>query len=138
LSATDIANPIAVYDDESLGGIRYKVLVNNEAGCVDSAFVTVKVFKTLPSVFVPTAFTPNGDGRNDVLRPIAVGIQRIDFFSIYNRLGQLVFSTAADGKGWDGTLGGTPQNSDVFVWMVKAVDYTGAPYFQKGTVTLIR
>jgi gliding motility-associated-like protein len=138
LSATDIPNPIAVYDDESSGGIRYKVLVNNEAGCTDSAFVTVKVFKTLPEVFVPTAFTPNGDGRNDILRPIAAGMQRIEFFSVYNRLGQLVFTTTANDKGWDGTINGKPQGSGVFVWMVKAIDYTGSPYFQKGTVTLIR
>lgn len=138
LSATNVANPVAIYDNESSGGIRYKVLVSNEAGCVDSAFITVKVFKTIPSVFVPTAFTPNGDGRNDVLRPIAVGIERIEFFNVYNRVGQLVFNTATNGKGWDGTVGGTPQNSGVFVWMVKAIDYTGAPYFEKGTVTLIR
>jgi gliding motility-associated-like protein len=138
LSATNIANPVAVYDNESSGGIRYKVLVSNDAGCVDSAFITVKIFKTIPSVFVPTAFTPNGDGKNDLLRPIAAGIERIEFFNVYNRLGQLVFNTATNGKGWDGTVGGSPQNSGVFVWMVKAIDYTGAPYFQKGTVTLIR
>jgi len=138
LSATNIANPVAVYDNESSGGIRYKVLVNNEAGCVDSAFVTVKIFKTVPSVFVPTAFTPNGDGRNDILRPIAAGMQRIEFFNVYNRVGQLVFHSSTNEKGWDGTLSGTAQNSGVFVWMVKAIDYTGAPYFQKGTVTLIR
>jgi gliding motility-associated-like protein len=138
LSATNIPNPVAVYDNESSGGIKYRVLVNNEAGCVDSTFVTVKIFKTIPSVFVPTAFTPNGDGRNDVLRPIAVGMQRLEFFNVYNRLGQIVFNTATNGKGWDGTISGAPQSSGVFVWMVKAIDYTGAPYFQKGTVTLIR
>jgi gliding motility-associated-like protein len=138
LSDINIPNPVAIFNNESSGGIQYKVLANNEAGCVDSAFITVKVFKTLPSVFVPTAFTPNGDGRNDVLKPIAAGMQRVEFFSIYNRWGQLVFSTAINGKGWDGTASGMPQGSGVFVWIVKAIDYTGTPYFQKGTVTLIR
>jgi gliding motility-associated-like protein len=137
LSATNIANPVAVYniEDES---IRYKVFVYNQGGCVDSAFVNVKVFKTLPSVFVPTAFTPNNDGRNDILKPIAVGMQRLDFFGVYNRWGQLVFSTSINGKGWDGTISGTPQGSGTYVWMVKAVDFTGTRYFEKGTVTLIR
>lgn len=137
LSATNIANPVAVYNKED-ENVRYKVFVYNEAGCVDSAFVNVKVFKTLPSVFVPTAFTPNGDGRNDILKPVAVGMQRLDFFGVYNRWGQLVFSTTINGKGWDGTLSGTPQISGTYVWMVKAVDFSGAHYFEKGTVTLIR
>jgi gliding motility-associated-like protein len=137
LSATNIANPIAIFGKED-EIIRYKVLAYNEAGCVDSAFITVKVFKTLPSVFVPTAFTPNGDGRNDILKPIAVGMQRLNFFGVYNRWGQLVFSTLTNGQGWDGTIGGTQQSSGTYVWMVKAVDFTGTPYFEKGTVTLIR
>jgi hypothetical protein len=61
--------------------------VFNEVGCYDSASVAVKVFKTNPYVFVPSAFTPNGDGLNDVIRPIAVGVQQIKYFRIFNRLG---------------------------------------------------
>jgi gliding motility-associated-like protein len=137
LSATNIANPVAIFSTED-ETVRYKLLAFNEAGCVDSAFITVKVFKTLPSIFVPTAFTPNGDGKNDILKPIAVGMQRFDFFGVYNRWGQLVFSTATNGKGWDGMFGGIPQSSGTYVWMVKAVDFTGIRYFEKGTVTLIR
>ena len=137
LSAINIADPVAIFDKED-ESVRYRVLAYNEAGCVDSAFITVKVFKTLPSVFVPTAFTPNGDGRNDILKPIAVGMQRLDFFGVYNRWGQLIFSTSINDKGWDGTISGTPQSSGAYVWMVKAVDFTGAPYFEKGTVVLIR
>ena len=72
------------------------------------------------------------------IRPIAVGIQKIEYFSIYNRWGQLVFTTTINGQGWDGKISGKDQGSGVFVWMVKAVDYLGRPYFQKGTVTLIR
>jgi gliding motility-associated-like protein len=137
LSSTNIANPIALYTLPS-EGIHYKVLAYNEAGCVDSASLTIKVFKTLPSVFVPTAFTPNSDGKNDILKPIAAGMERIEFFNVYNRWGQLVFSTSVNGEGWDGTINGQQQNPGVYVWMVKAIDYTGAPYLEKGTVTLIR
>jgi len=137
LNNTTIANPIGVYSAET-DSITYRLAVTDQAGCTDTAFVTVKIFKTNPYVFVPTAFTPNGDGRNDVVRPIAVGIQQIKYFNIYNRWGQLVFSTRDNNRGWDGKISGTLQNSGVFVWMVSAIDYTGKNFFLKGTVTLIR
>lgn len=137
LSDAGIANPVAMYSSPS-EGIRYHISVYNEAGCVDSAALTVKVFGTLPTVFVPTAFSPNGDGRNDLLKPVAAGMQHMELFAVYNRWGQLLFSTAVAGKGWDGTVNGQKQNTGTYIWMVKAVDYTGAPYMQRGTVVLIR
>ncbi|MGN6352511.1 MAG: gliding motility-associated C-terminal domain-containing protein [Parafilimonas sp.] len=137
LSNVGISNPVALYTmpDE---GIHYTVFVYNEAGCVDTASLTVKVYATSPTVFVPTGFTPNGDGRNDILKPIAAGMQRVELFNVYNRWGQLVFRTSVNGKGWDGTVNGKQQGAGTFVWMVKAVDYTGKPYMKKGTVVLIR
>jgi gliding motility-associated-like protein len=137
LSNSSIANPVAVFNSES-DGIRYRVLVYDEANCVDTASVLVKIFKTAPSVFVPTAFTPNNDGLNDLAYPIAVGITRIQFFNIYNRWGQLVFSTTRNHMGWDGRINGKIQSPDTYVWVVKATDYKGRPYLQKGTITLIR
>jgi gliding motility-associated-like protein len=137
LNNPTIENPIGIFGRE-VDSMRYTVRVFNEAGCYDSAFVSVKVFKTNPYVFVPSAFTPNGDGLNDVIRPIAVGVQQIKYFRIFNRWGQMIFSTTVNQKGWDGSIKGTPQGSNVFVWMVDAIDYTGKPIFLKGTVTLIR
>ena len=137
LSDAGIANPIAVYSSAS-EGIRYNVSVYNEAGCVDTASLTVKVFGTLPTVFVPTAFTPNEDGRNDVLKPVVAGMQHMELFNVYNRWGQILFSTSVNGKGWDGTVNGQKQSAGTYIWMVKAVDYTGAQYIQRGTVVLIR
>jgi gliding motility-associated-like protein len=137
LNNPNIHNPVGIYPAD-IDSIRYKLLVSDIAGCADSAFVTVYVWKTNPYVFVPTAFTPNGDGRNDVIRPIAVGIARINYFSIYNRWGQLLFTTTTNKHGWDGRVGGQLQATGVFVWMVSATDYLGKPIFLKGTVTLIR
>ena len=137
LSRTDIYNPVGTYN-ASIDSVKYKLVVTDAAGCADSAFVKVTVFKTIPYVFVPTAFTPNGDGLNDDVRPIAVGISKINYFSVYNRWGQLVFTTTINGKGWDGRIKGVLQSTNVFVWMVNAIDYTGKPLFLKGTVTLIR
>ncbi|HYM92519.1 MAG TPA: T9SS type B sorting domain-containing protein [Chitinophagaceae bacterium] len=137
LNNINISDPVGIYSAE-VNNIRYKVLVNNQAGCFDSAFVNVKVYKTNPYIFVPSAFTPNGDGLNDIIRPIAVGIKQIEYFSIYNRWGQMVFTTTVNGQGWDGKFAGQPQNSGTYVWMVKAIDYKNIPVFLKGTVTLIR
>ena len=137
LNNTSVSNPVAKINS-SLDSIRYKVYVTDEQGCLDSASMLVKIFRTNPQIFVPSGFTPNGDGLNDVLKPIAVGVDRIEYFSVYNRWGQLVFTTTINGKGWDGQIGGKPQTTNTFVWMVKAVDYTGKPIFQKGTSTLIR
>lgn len=137
LSATNIPNPVGSYEAPS-EGIRYRLLIFNEEGCVDSAFITVKVFTTKPSVFVPSAFTPNGDNKNDLLRPIAVGIKSIEAFYVYNRWGQLVFSTTENGKGWDGRINGQLQSSSSYVWVVKATDYTGKSFIEKGTTTLIQ
>jgi gliding motility-associated-like protein len=131
------ATPVAQYDG-SFESIRYKVHVFNEASCVDSAFITVKIFKTAPQVFVPTAFTPNSDSRNDVIRPIAIGISKIEYFRVFNRWGEMVFSTTVNGDGWDGKIKGKDQASGTYVWLVKGVDYAGKTFFAKGTATLIR
>lgn len=137
LSATNIHNPVALYS-QPIENIRYKILASNEAGCADSAFLNVKVFAGGPTIYIPTAFTPNDDGKNDVLKPIAAGIKQIEFFSIYNRWGQMLYRSSENNRGWDGTFGGVKQAPGVFVWMVKAVDFNNKPYFQKGTVALIR
>jgi len=137
LNNTSIFNPVAVYDG-SIDSIRYTVLVSDEKNCMDSASVTVKIFKTDPQIFVPTAFTPNGDGVNDVFRPIGVGIKSIEYFRVFNRWGQLVFSTTVNGQGWDGSISGKPQSTNTFVWIVRGIDYLNKPFVRKGTVTLIR
>lgn len=138
LSDPNIANPVAMLDGNP-GTITYTVQVADQAGCTDNASITVKVFKTGPDIFVPTGFTPNADGRNDVFRPIYVGMKQIDYFRVYNRWGQLIYSSSSnDGKGWDGTIGGKPQNSGVFIWMVSATDILDKKHFKKGTVMLIR
>jgi gliding motility-associated-like protein len=138
LSAANIANPVAIITRANTG-LQYKVLVYNEANCVDSAFIRVKVYNTLPSVFVPNAFTPNGDGKNDILRPIAAGIQRMEYFNVYNRWGQLVFSNSdPEGGGWNGRLAGKEQAADAYIWVIRAIDYNGKLFNGKGVVLLIR
>jgi gliding motility-associated-like protein len=137
LNNATIQSPVGMYTGD-YDSIRYKVLIYNEPNCLDSAFVTVRIFKTAPQIFVPTAFTPNSDGRNDLLRPVAAGITKIEYFRVFNRWGHLVYASTNDKEGWDGKIKGKEQSSGTFVWLVKGVDYLGKSFFAKGTVLLIR
>lgn len=137
LNNPTIANPKGTYD-ASFEYITYKVYIEDDFPCRDSATVTVRVFKTNPQIFVPSAFTPNRDGKNDRFTFIPVGITKVDYFRVYNRWGQLVYSATSPYPGWDGKIGGIEQGSGVFVWIVKGSDFTGKVVTAKGTVTLIK
>lgn len=137
LSAADIANPVAIFRESYGGSLRYTVRVATPEGCFDTASLSIRVFATGPNVFVPTAFSPNNDGLNDLLRPIAAGMQRVNQFLVFNRWGQLLY-TDRNGRGWDGMVNGQPQQTGVYVWMVDATDFSGRKIVQKGTVTLLR
>jgi len=118
--------------------LRFILKVTTRNGCFAYDTLNVRVFKTEPDIFVPTAFTPNSDGLNDLLTPIPVGIESLEFFRVYNRWGQEVFATDRIGKGWDGRLKNREQGSDTFVWQVRGKDYLGRIIYRKGTVTLIK
>jgi gliding motility-associated-like protein len=138
LNNPNIQGPIAILDGNP-EFVTYLVTVADQAGCVDTASITIQVYKTGPEIFVPTGFTPNGDGRNDVFRPVYVGMKTIDYFQVYNRWGSLIYShNMNDGQGWDGTINGIKQNTGTFIWMVRATDVIGKIHFKKGTVLLIR
>lgn len=137
LNFTNISNPIAQFGPEFGNSITYIVRATDSIGCYAEDDIKVTIFKTGPDIFVPSAFTPNGDGKNDIIKPICVGISQLNYFRIYNRWGQLVFSTSQIGKGWDGTIGGSIQSTGNFVYMAQGVDYTGKVIFKKGNVVLI-
>ncbi|MDZ4070542.1 MAG: PKD domain-containing protein [Sediminibacterium sp.] len=123
---------------ETIDSIRYIVRAIGAGGCYDEDDVIVRVFKTGPNLFVPSAFTPNGDGKNDIVRPVGVGIATLQYFRVYNRWGQLVFSTSQTGKGWDGIFNGTPQPSGTYVFEAVGTDQSGNRVYKKGTIVLIR
>ena len=133
-----IYNPVVTITSASTDSIVYKVVTTTPEGCYGSDDITVKIFKTAPEIFVPTAFTPNGDGRNDVLKPIIAGIQRFDFFKVFDRRGQMIFYTSAADNGWDGTYKSVAQNSGAYVFIAQGEYYNGKTVFRKGTVVLIR
>jgi gliding motility-associated-like protein len=137
LSATNIGNPVATLPF-TVDSIIYRVRATDSAGCFADDDMKVIVFKTGADIFIPTAFTPNGDGTNEIARPVLVGMQQLVYYRVFNRWGQMVYSTSEIGKGWDGTFGGKKQPSGTYVFAAQAIDYTGKPVFKKGTLVLIR
>ncbi len=138
LNSPTSANPIALYTNGSVDSILYAVKGTTPEGCFGTDNIVVKIFKTEPDIFVPTGFTPNSDGKNDILKPIPIGIVQFNYFTIYNRWGQILFTTKEIGKGWDGKFNGTEQPNGTYVFQTQGVDYTGKVIFRKGTTVLIK
>jgi gliding motility-associated-like protein len=114
----------------------YYIKGTNAGGCFSVRAVEVKV---APALFVPNAFTPNGDGKNDWFVYTALGrFKKISFFKIFNRWGQEIFNTGTTGASWDGTYRGKPVESGTYVWMLRATDWLNKVHTAKGTVLLIR
>ena len=128
-----IPNPVATLPFD----FRYTVTGTTADGCEGLDEILIKVYKG-PEIYVPTGFSPDGNGLNDVLRAFPVGIKEFRYFRVFNRWGQLVFQTKEPGQGWDGTINGRPQPIGSFIWMAEAIDYQGKLLFRKGTVTILR
>jgi gliding motility-associated-like protein len=88
-------------------------------------------------IYVPNAFSPNNDGKNDKLFVRGNFIQDL-YFTVYDRWGQKMFETRDINTGWDGTFHGTRQDPAVFGWYAEGTCESGEKYFQKGNVTLLR
>jgi len=130
-----LPNPGAV-----AAGIYYIKAVN-AAGCFTIKRVTVTVQPNcVPEsrVYVPTGFTPNKNGANDLLRPIVYNILELRYFKVYNRWGQEVYETATIGLGWDGTLKGSPQPAETYSWILECIGKNGEIIKQSGRSLLIR
>jgi gliding motility-associated-like protein len=116
----------------------YTLEATNQYHCrgVDSIHVLQK--DCTEGLYVPTAFSPNHDGKNDVFRPLIFGNVMQFEWIIYNRYGQPVFTTHSPAAGWDGTVKGIPQNAGGFVWQCKYQLEGEKAKFKSGTVILMR
>ncbi|HET8573242.1 MAG TPA: gliding motility-associated C-terminal domain-containing protein [Edaphocola sp.] len=112
--------------------------VYNQFGCnnSDTAFVQTK---PCCEVFMPTAFTPNGDGTNDYFKPDLQPGQVLVSMKVYNRLGQLVYNGNTNKTGWDGRFNnGTPAATDTYMYLIEYTCADGKLYHKKGDINLIR
>ncbi len=107
-----------------------------DRGCYAETSINIGEL-SCPEIYVPTGFTPDGDGRNDIIRPICAGIDLV-YFRVYNRYGQMIFETREDGKGWNGKLNGIQQSMATYVYVVEGRDKSGRQHIRKGTFVLIR
>ncbi len=119
------------------GDTRFYLQVTDFAGCIGRDTILLKVYNG-PTYYVPNAFSPNGDGLNDIFRPIPVGISNTQFFRIFNRYGELVFQTNQWLKGWDGTYKGKQQPIGAYIWMIRGIDRNGKIVEMKGTVMMVQ
>lgn len=123
----------------NLHGGYYYVVVTDANGCSRMDSVTIVNWsEDCPYfVYVPGAFSPNGDGRNDVLHVKGEGVVWIQF-EIYNRWGNKVFESNDLSMGWDGTYKGQMQNTGVFVYILEAEFENGERIKKSGDITLLR
>ena len=138
LSCTNCPAPTLTVTDDTY----YKVTVTNNFGCIGTDIISIFTFCKSAQVFIPNAFTPDGDGLNDILMVRGKGIF-VKSFRIFNRWGELVFErnnfSPNDIKyGWDGKVRGIPATSDVFVYTAEVICDNGIIYTYKGNTTLLK
>jgi gliding motility-associated-like protein len=121
----------------ALTSSSYSLMIDNN-GCTSTDGMTVTVMDHC-LIKVPGAFTPNNDGLNDRLKAINADLAKEFSMQVYNRFGQLVFSTSVPTDGWDGTFKGVAATAGTYVWQLRYIDPTsGKKVYEKGTSILIR
>ncbi len=139
LSCVTCPNPqIRVSDDVSI-----TCTAINAFGCPSTDTLHIKTFCPTTQLFVPNAFTPDGDGINDVLMIQGTGIKLIKSFRIFSRWGELVFERTNFQPGdaanaWDGKVRGKLATPDVFVYICEVICEKGIPSFFKGNITILK
>lgn len=114
-----------------------KLIASNDGGCSDTIVKSISV-APFDFVKVPSGFSPNGDGQNDVFKILRAGQIEIETFKIYNRWGNVVFETTDVNDGWDGTRNGKDQNTGTYIYYIKGTNDEGEPVEIKGNFTLLR
>lgn len=117
---------------------QYWLKVTDANNCFASDTITVLPKECMYGVYLPTAFSPNGDGKNEVFHPLIFGKVKKYQFTIYNRWGQAVFLTTEPHKAWDGKVAGVLQDPAIFIWTCIYQLEGSEQKSQKGTVMLIR
>lgn len=116
----------------------YRLTVTDINGCAGVDSIVVFEKQCMAGVFIPTAFTPNKDGKNDIFKPVVFGKMARFRLEIYNRWGQLIFQSSDPEKGWDGSTSGLLYDTGVFVWVCTYQLEGTNQKTEKGTVLLIR
>jgi len=134
LDNANIKDPIATPYEPTL----YTVYAMGDDGiCRDTAYIMVDLDYNMTE-FIPSAFTPNGDGKNDVFKAFNLKYQKLLEFRVYNRWGEKMFETLDDTKGWDGNYKGQPCDAAVYNYIIRVSRPDGTQQLYRGDVTLLR
>ncbi|CAG4999174.1 hypothetical protein DYBT9275_02170 [Dyadobacter sp. CECT 9275] len=133
LDHPNIANPRATI----VATQTFIVSVGTPEGCTGMDSVTLSI-PPAATVYVPDVFTPDGDGKNEVLLPVTNGIDALRYFNVYNRWGEVIYHTRELTKGWDGRVKGVLLPAGTYVWSIEAVTTEGDAVHKSGSVLLIR
>lgn len=132
---SELENPVHIYREPGQYAVRL-IAGNQQTGCEDTIDYNY-VFVDSIQLFVPNAFTPNGDGVNDVFKLAALNFEAFELL-IFNRWGQLIFSTKQPGDEWDGSYQGEMMPAGAYPYLIKATGKNKKPYFYEGQISLIR
>ena len=135
LNATNVYDPLGTYPDTGL--FTYYVHVVSDYGCGGNDTINVHVVSNA-EFLMPNAFSPNGDGKDDYFKPIAVGYSALKYFRVFNRWGELVYNSTSFETGWDGTYKNVKADIGTYFWELRYIDRFGNEGTMKGDVTLIR
>ncbi|SHE35911.1 gliding motility-associated C-terminal domain-containing protein [Cnuella takakiae] len=116
----------------------YTLLVKDANECTGKDSILVKLKQCMEGVYVPTAFSPKGDGKNDQFRPLVFGDIQQYHFTVFKRWGKKIFETKDANKGWNGNFKGAGDGSQVYTWTCLVQLRGKAKLLHKGTVTLVR
>lgn len=136
LNNPNIQNPVATPSQTT----TYLVTMTDPLGCSNTDTVTIVVEEVLceePEIFIPNAFTPNGDSNNDQVFVRGNTIREMTF-RIYNRWGEKVFETNDPSIGWDGTYAGKAATPAVYVYYLEAICFDNQNFYKQGNISLIR
>jgi gliding motility-associated-like protein len=112
-----------------------KVISTNLLGCTDSSLLSIEILDE--QLYFPSAFTPDGDGLNEIFKPGGLSISEYQL-RIFNRWGEMIFCSDTHTPGWDGTMNGSPAQQDVYVYLCETTGKSGRKYTYTGNITLIR
>jgi len=131
-------NPSHYYNTENISSFQTSLMLTNQYGCKDEAYITL-VVKPEFSFYIPNTFTPNGDNSNELFKGVGTGIERYEI-QIFNRWGTCIFSSNNIDAGWDGKVKNSSEvvQQDVYVWKVEIQDISNNNHRFYGTVNLIK
>jgi gliding motility-associated-like protein len=129
-------SPTHIYGDT--GSYQIQLIAISQHGCRDTAYETIHVMPDF-SVFIPNAFSPNGDWYNEGFTGYGVGIKSASF-KIFDRWGELIYTSDSLGKPWDGTFSksGAPCAEGIYVYLFDVISFDDEPHQYSGRVSLVR